>query len=511
MEYERKAVTINWQIENVKFPHQQEMKLHSPVFSVDVMDRTKWKLGMFLLPVTAIRLTLKREMEDKGPEEIGLHYEFSIIPTNVLCGNSSNRKWSSFRFLKDQSCPEVELTGKPKYRFNGSITIQCKMWKQLESIPMNGHFFLRTRIKTERCAFIGVIEHFSDFPADEKKTLKTILSPTGEVKMTINLYLSRLPRYSSYYNTFEGDFPSGNCCLKIAVDNTTENVFDLQLFILDFSGQKSNIGKLEREFTLGSSVKFILHDVFKEELLTKAAMYLPNDILSLQCELTLFSEKEYEEVERIEYETDSLSDVKQTDFTNELEFLTRREGIPCDTKLHTVTETFPAHTAILSAKSPVFEAMFASKMKEADEKCVQIDDVDAETVKRMLVFLYSGKVDELEWKDAKELYFAADKYQLLHLKSKCVALLSKSVDLSNCIVLLLLADMHQDKDLKRVVQDYITQNGEKILYSDQWKTLEKNHPQLAINYFRELYETLVLPSRLFQEETPSSPKISSCS
>ncbi|CAL1287252.1 unnamed protein product [Larinioides sclopetarius] len=484
MEYERKGVTITWLIENVNCPRNQEMKLYSPVVNVDVMDKTKWKLGMRLIPAKAIRLTIKREAEDAGPEEIGLHYEFSFTPFTTFRGKSTIRRVFSFKFQKDQSCPDVGLIGKLKYPISYIIAVRCKIWKQRGTVSTNGHFFLRTRMRAERCVFVGVVENFSNFSVEEKKTLKTLLSPTGEVKMSINLYLSRLPRYSSYYDTFEEDLPSGNCCLKIAVDNTTENVFDLQLLILDISGQKSNTGKLEREYTLGSSVKFILHDVSKEELLTKAALYLPNDILSLQCELTLFSEKEYEEVESIEYETDSVSVVKQTDFKNELELLTRREGIPCDTKLHTVTETFSAHTAILSAKSPVFEAMFASDMKEADEKCVQIDDVDAETVKRMLVFLYSGKVDELEWKDAKELYFAADKYQLLHLKSKCVALLSKSVDLSNCIVLLLLADMHQDEDLKRAVEEYITKNDLTILFCDLWRDFEKNAPQMVINYFR---------------------------
>ncbi|GBM16210.1 Speckle-type POZ protein [Araneus ventricosus] len=482
MEYERKGVTITWQIENVKCPPRQEMELYSPVFSVDVLDRTKWKLGIFLIPTTDIRLTIKREAEDDGPKDIGLHYDFSI---SALRGRSSTRKGTySFKFQKDQSCPEIKMIGRHKCSISDNITIQCKIWRQRGSIPMNDHFFSRTRMRVERSIFVGVVEHFSDLRERERKTLKTVSSPTGEILMTVNLYLC----------DFLHPFFSNQLKIEIKpVDIQIERVYDFKLFILDSSGKKSRTVKLDRTSMYKSPETFTLHDVSKENLIEKAARYLPNDALSLHCEITVCAGKEYEKVERTEYETDSIVEVNKADFSNEVELLTRREGIPYDTKLQTATEAFSAHTDILSAQSPVFEAMFKTSMKETIKKCVQIDDVDAETLKRMLLFLYSATLEELEWKDAMELFFAADKYQILSLKSRCTVLLMKSLDLSNCCVLLLLADMHQEEDLKKAVQNFITRNDQKILYCDQWRDFEKTVPHLAIDYFRNR----CLKSRLF--------------
>ncbi|CAL1287251.1 unnamed protein product [Larinioides sclopetarius] len=78
----------------------------------------------------------------------------------------------------------------------------------------------------------------------------------------------------------------------------------------------------------------------------------------------------------------------------------------------------------------------------------------------MLVFIYSDSLEELEWKDAMKLYIAADKYQILSLKTRCSELLRRSSDLSNSIVLLLLANKHHDEDLKRSVQFGLELNRE---------------------------------------------------
>ena len=51
-------------------------------------------------------------------------------------------------------------------------------------------------------------------------------------------------------------------------------------------------------------------------------------------------------------------------------------------------ESFGVHRSFLSARSPVFAAMFASGMKEADTGQVCIEDVDPTTFQHPLKFLY---------------------------------------------------------------------------------------------------------------------------
>ncbi len=80
-------------------------------------------------------------------------------------------------------------------------------------------------------------------------------------------------------------------------------------------------------------------------------------------------------------------------------------------------EAFGAHRSLLSARSPVFTAMFASGMKEAETGKVRIDDVDPATFRQFLKFLYTGTV-ELSSLNG-ELFTVADRYQVETLMELC--------------------------------------------------------------------------------------------
>ena len=75
---------------------------------------------------------------------------------------------------------------------------------------------------------------------------------------------------------------------------------------------------------------------------------------------------------------------------------------------------FKVHHALLATFSPVFEAMFSHPdTKEAQERRVLIEDVSAETMERLLTFIYTGelKFDEKKGKvkPLLELMAAVDK------------------------------------------------------------------------------------------------------
>ena len=52
-------------------------------------------------------------------------------------------------------------------------------------------------------------------------------------------------------------------------------------------------------------------------------------------------------------------------------------------------DTFGAHRSLISARNPVFAAMFASGMKEAETGRVLIGDVDSTAFHRFLKFIYT--------------------------------------------------------------------------------------------------------------------------
>ena len=76
------------------------------------------------------------------------------------------------------------------------------------------------------------------------------------------------------------------------------------------------------------------------------------------------------------------------------------------------------HKVILGARSPVFNAMFVHNMTESQEKKIDIEDLDIETVKDMLKYMYAGKIENLNTRSPR-LLEAADKYQLSELKEIC--------------------------------------------------------------------------------------------
>ncbi|GIZ03665.1 speckle-type POZ protein [Caerostris extrusa] len=122
----------------------------------------------------------------------------------------------------------------------------------------------------------------------------------------------------------------------------------------------------------------------------------------------------------------------------------------CDMVIKTSTSSFPAHTLVLSARSPVFRAMFSNDMMEKTKRVVEITDLEDEIVRRLLSFMYTDTLDDLCWENASQLFSAADKYQITALRNECSVLLKDKLSHANACQILILADTHQDESLKRL-------------------------------------------------------------
>jgi len=80
-------------------------------------------------------------------------------------------------------------------------------------------------------------------------------------------------------------------------------------------------------------------------------------------------------------------------------------------------ESMYAHRFLLSARSSVFAAMFASGMEETRTGLVRIDDVDPDSFRHFLQFLYTGTL--VPNGDKAKIFAAADKYQVETLMDLC--------------------------------------------------------------------------------------------
>ncbi|GIY78586.1 hypothetical protein CEXT_356221 [Caerostris extrusa] len=214
---------------------------------------------------------------------------------------------------------------------------------------------------------------------------------------------------------------------------------------------------------------------------------LRNDVLSLECESSNSFGVLSNVIEVVERGSDFLRDFGICNGTQDscqslkdaMEQLLR-EKASCDVTLRVGSAEFPSHKTILDARSPVFKAMFTRDMQETARNAVDISDLDADTVKRMLLYVYTDTLDHPDGDSVEKLYFAADKYEILCLKNKCSLLLESDLRESNACRILLLADRHQDEYLKEAVCSFISKFRSCILLSEEWKSFNEGHSQLAI-------------------------------
>ena len=146
---------------------------------------------------------------------------------------------------------------------------------------------------------------------------------------------------------------------------------------------------------------------------------------------------------------------------------------------------FKCHKAILAGRSPVFEAMFSHSMKETQENKVTVEDIDADTFEAMLMFMYSGKVKNLQKEKAAKLLAAGEKYQMLDLKLRCEESLSINLKVDNVLDVLVTAYLHNASSLQSLAMKFIAENAKEVSAQKGWREkliqLQKIYPELIVD------------------------------
>ncbi|GIX85981.1 speckle-type POZ protein [Caerostris extrusa] len=155
------------------------------------------------------------------------------------------------------------------------------------------------------------------------------------------------------------------------------------------------------------------------------------------------------------------------------------ESINCDVNLRVETEIIPVHKAILSARSPVFRAMFSHDIKENASGFIDINDMDMKTLRLVLMYMYTNTLQDLDGTNVQKLYMAADKYELSSLKEQCSSYMLNYITAENAGEILAFADMIKDDHLKSCVQEYVVHYDEEVFKTAAWKTFIKSCPPLA--------------------------------
>ncbi|XP_042909286.1 speckle-type POZ protein [Parasteatoda tepidariorum] len=141
--------------------------------------------------------------------------------------------------------------------------------------------------------------------------------------------------------------------------------------------------------------------------------------------------------------------------------------------------TIKAHKNILCARSQVFCSMFEHSTIEAAKNEIEVTDIPASVMKKLVNYIYSGEKGCLQYEDACVLYYAADKYEILYLREDCMKDLLCLLDVSNACSMLSLAYRHSDDAFKEQIMNFIFENFNSIVNTAAWIELTDKDTKLT--------------------------------
>ncbi|EFO25382.1 BTB/POZ domain-containing protein [Loa loa] len=242
-----------------------------------------------------------------------------------------------------------------------------------------------------------------------------------------------------------------------------------------------------------------------ETLKSRVTKFLPDDVLTVGVELTVYGDYSCTDIEpdldvfcgNSNSSTPGIAlgigDEVRT--RPEPHFMGRDLGQLLDSgdfsdfTLHVGRRSFKCHKAILSARSPFFQAMFRDQSnQESLSGEVNLEDVTPETMACVLEYIYKDNCSESS-KRTLEILAAADRFCLDRLKSLCQEALIRDLSPNNFCERLRAADMYNASVLKWKILNLLQKHRNYIVDNEDWVTLENECPYLAATVARHMLST----------------------
>lgn len=118
---------------------------------------------------------------------------------------------------------------------------------------------------------------------------------------------------------------------------------------------------------------------------------------------------------------------------------------------------------------------------------MEIDDIDPSSFSDFLCFLYCGDVGVISRENVCNLFTAADKYEVLDLRVKCVQFMKENISNDTFCDIVTLALRHSETELIKFATDYFTENALEIIVTDKWQSFLAENPtqcnELLVKHF----------------------------
>ncbi|ELT87777.1 hypothetical protein CAPTEDRAFT_86160, partial [Capitella teleta] len=112
------------------------------------------------------------------------------------------------------------------------------------------------------------------------------------------------------------------------------------------------------------------------------------------------------------------------------------------------------HKVVLASSSDYFRRMFSCGLRESQSDEVGMKEIDAETGRLLVQYLYTGKIDITE-ENAHHLISASNMLLLSDLKAASEKFLCKHIQPSNCVSILNLSHFYELGELMKVSRQFI--------------------------------------------------------
>ena len=148
----------------------------------------------------------------------------------------------------------------------------------------------------------------------------------------------------------------------------------------------------------------------------------------------------------------------------------RKEESVNGVTLKVENETIEANRMVLASRSLYFENMFKTEMKEKQQPTVELANIDGTAVKKLIEFMYTGSII-INNKNVLNLLSTADYLQMDEAKKFCFEFLHSVITADTCFLILNVASLYQNEQLKQKVLEFIEKDIGGVGYSND---LSKN-------------------------------------
>lgn len=129
----------------------------------------------------------------------------------------------------------------------------------------------------------------------------------------------------------------------------------------------------------------------------------------------------------------------------------------CDIVLRVENEEIHAHRIVLIAFSPYFRAMFGPHTKESAENCIQFPSLNAEAVRALIDFAYTGEI-VITGDNVQDLLITSNFLNVLSVQKACCDFIKANLDVFNCLDVFIFADFQGCNELRSDSKLFITQH-----------------------------------------------------